>query len=1034
MKGSTNGSPPSVELPSDVKTLLAEFLKRSKTLRQESANSLKTAFDGESSLPALLQFVHDTSSALSDHENGIVRQRRAIYEYAAGSEDIAKTTTISDDFKGFTPPVALNHERNTLSMQSRIAKVQGRIANMRELLDSSSVEKAQEIQQKMSDLQNQLEALERFSDLARQVSALRSRIVTVSPVKKNTQRRSSGRVGLVIDSDDENDVVANIQQDDDNELTDLAKAVEVRASLNPFREQASRPTIMSSSSFNVLRQQSNNSLNKRAMLSRQPSSSSAAPSSRHLYLQHQQQAQRKQLGRKHWQRSAQALRSETRPCYSLPLYLHLEGEDQESDTLYVQARRRFCAVQALPWQTNQPHGTNPESNTPNKGSSGALQEDLGRLIDARTLTAAASAVSTSSSTSTIYDNSNNKNNKDANKIAESSQLTTLCASLETSLLNRIAYVYKVELPPPPSPVAPPAAPPSAPAPLTKSAETGGAERGGGGEVLRSPNRERSRSSLTEPPPLPLPQPSASNTSSNTSSNTPVSAPSAATSTSASSAASVPASIASQSALRPANTLSAAECVEEVRLIFATYNAERLAKLPKLLEKYVNKEHDLLRAVRDKYVPKDGVGASNNTATNNASGSTTATAFRAANPLKAAPGFGTPTPFGTPSSSTAGAKPTATTTATTTASGGLATGFGQGWGTSSSTASNTTPGTSLFGAGANKPAATATTASTAGTGGAFGLGFGAKAYTATNNNLTPIKSTSVFGAPAASSSASLSTPSTAPATTSAFGQGWGTPSNTSSSSATPSVAQIQARVTQIYQTHNPQKLSEIGGLFEKYRGRESELLQRIEAKYNVGSSAAGTPAAATAGGGFGAANASATSAFGLKGNTPSNNPASSAFGANAGGGFGGGFGAATGNTPFGATSTAASSGFGLGSGAKPAFGATPTPFGAPSSSSSSTLPLAPALSAPSSTPFGQTGAATGGAFNTSAFGAGFGASPAPATSLFSSPAAPAATTAPVFGSPSTLNTSLFGARPAAAGAQMTQPSPGFGAVATSLFRH
>ena len=43
---------------------------------------------------------------------------------------------------------------------------------------------------------------------------------------------------------------------------------------------------------------------------------------------------------------------------------------------------------------------------------------------------------------------------------------------------------------------------------------------------------------------------------------------------------------------------------------------------------------------------------------------------------------------------------------------------------------------------------------------------------------------------------------------------------------------QKRIRAVYQKHNPTKLSELDGLFEKYHDMEPELYQRICLKYRV----------------------------------------------------------------------------------------------------------------------------------------------------------------------------------------------------------
>lgn len=49
--------------------------------------------------------------------------------------------------------------------------------------------------------------------------------------------------------------------------------------------------------------------------------------------------------------------------------------------------------------------------------------------------------------------------------------------------------------------------------------------------------------------------------------------------------------------------------------------------------------------------------------------------------------------------------------------------------------------------------------------------------------------------------------------------------------TSSVA-MEERVRQFYQEHNPSKLASVPEILEKYRGREQELLLKLQKQYGV----------------------------------------------------------------------------------------------------------------------------------------------------------------------------------------------------------
>ena len=66
-------------------------------------------------------------------------------------------------------------------------------------------------------------------------------------------------------------------------------------------------------------------------------------------------------------------------------------------------------------------------------------------------------------------------------------------------------------------------------------------------------------------------------------------------------------------------------------------------------------------------------------------------------------------------------------------------------------------------------------------------------------------------------------------------------------AAPSVSQ---RVHEIYNQYNPSKISEIPTILEKYKGKEQELISKLEQKYGIASSAMGSNNSSAFGGSFG----------------------------------------------------------------------------------------------------------------------------------------------------------------------------------------
>ena len=72
-------------------------------------------------------------------------------------------------------------------------------------------------------------------------------------------------------------------------------------------------------------------------------------------------------------------------------------------------------------------------------------------------------------------------------------------------------------------------------------------------------------------------------------------------------------------------------------------------------------------------------------------------------------------------------------------------------------------------------------------------------------------------------------------------------NSNTSMITSSVSQ---RVHEIYNQYNPSKISEIPTILEKYKGKEQELISKLEQKYGIASSAMGSNNSSAFGGSFG----------------------------------------------------------------------------------------------------------------------------------------------------------------------------------------
>jgi hypothetical protein len=59
-----------------------------------------------------------------------------------------------------------------------------------------------------------------------------------------------------------------------------------------------------------------------------------------------------------------------------------------------------------------------------------------------------------------------------------------------------------------------------------------------------------------------------------------------------------------------------------------------------------------------------------------------------------------------------------------------------------------------------------------------------------------------------------------------------PNTTNINTSTAGSMNTEERVQEFYRQHNPAKLSSVPEILEKYRGREQELLQKLQKQYGV----------------------------------------------------------------------------------------------------------------------------------------------------------------------------------------------------------
>ncbi|ETW09087.1 hypothetical protein, variant [Aphanomyces invadans] len=401
------------------------------------------------------------------------------------------------------------------------------------------------------------------------------------------------------------------------------------------------------------------------------------------------------------------------------------------------------------------------------------------------------------------------------------------------------------------------------------------------------------------------------------------------------------------------TTSASNLIERLKSFYAEYApGKSTAAAEKMIAQNPGKEEDVFHKLLQKYVSKDATVAQAKEYM--ASG-------KVPDALKSASAAEKPSPFGKTSAATAPATPSPFGTASTASST-----FGS-FGTTNAAAKPPAAAASPFG-GNSSFSATATAAS------------------------------SPFGATSPASPSPFGTTTSTPPAASPFGAAPATPAWPSSQTAaaapfgTPSAFGVdyRSKVVEFYKKHNPDKLAEVDTVLQKYKGKEEELLKKLEAKYNKPQNVAGVFGGSSP---FGA-NASTTPAFG---STPSpfgaGQPAASGFGSASL------FGAAATTTSSPGFGNPTPSPFGATTAGSPGFGVT-SPFGAAGGAQSTATPA-----------FGSTTPLGGGFGNTPAASPAFGA-----TSAMGGTAAPAfgattalggATTAPAFGATTSLGGSVGG---------------------------
>lgn len=332
--------------------------------------------------------------------------------------------------------------------------------------------------------------------------------------------------------------------------------------------------------------------------------------------------------------------------------------------------------------------------------------------------------------------------------------------------------------------------------------------------------------------------------------------------------------------------------DRVRAIYQTHNPAKLDEIPTLLTKYAGKEMELIGKLCKKYgidpntvdslLPKtpqqpaavltptpptttsslfnkptgsttsqSPFALNNNSSTTNTSSATSSSLFGGAKPSSGL--FGSNNNSNTPSSATTPFSAPAANTTNAPAPNSL-------FSSPSLNQQPTTNNSSLFGAKspfASSPQPNANSAFGANPSSAFGSTTPSSGFGSINNQAP----STGFGSAAVPSSL------------------FGGNNNQSMASGPVTALNVTQRVKDIYLKHNPSKLNEVPALLEKYRGREQELVDRLEKKYNVSSQAPAQNSGLLSGLGssMGSSMTNNTSSFASPGSSLFNRPASGGFG-------------------------------------------------------------------------------------------------------------------------------------------------------------
>jgi hypothetical protein len=316
-------------------------------------------------------------------------------------------------------------------------------------------------------------------------------------------------------------------------------------------------------------------------------------------------------------------------------------------------------------------------------------------------------------------------------------------------------------------------------------------------------------------------------------------------------------------------------------IYQKYNPSKLDEIPNTLQKYAGKELELIGKLKKKYNIMEPIASESQLFPSGSSGvalAPTASLFGGSG------GVGSNQPsslFASPLSNAS------TTTSLFPSSSAASTSLTPN---QPSLFGNNAPSGSLFG-GNN----TNNTASSVFSGGSTGIGGGgggavggggglfggtgnnqSKSPFANNTNSNTSTTPSLFGGGNTTSLLGGTSPFQQPQQSQVFQQQQQQSSLFGgNNNNTTNINDIRVKVLEIYKQFNPTKITEIPKLLEKYRGKEHELIQKLEQKYGTGGPGVTTPVGG-GGGGFGG---SSVSSFGSS-NTGSS-LSSSGFGSTSG---------------------------------------------------------------------------------------------------------------------------------------------------------